>query len=383
MKKGTDNPDFNDLKSAVRRGETARLYVLTGEEDFLAENLVSTILSTLLQPGFEAVDCVRLDGSSRTSRPDIDRLEREASTPAFASSRRVVVVRQSGLFAGRPSKASRDAETEEDGGEDGNGPVRAASGDQTTRLIRLMENLSDGCCFLFLEEKVDRRQRALLDAIRTHGVFASFDRQKPAELTAWLTGLCRKAGISIDRRAAESLVDRCDNSMRQIRSECSKLLLFCTAESRTSIDLGLVDALCVQDVRGGIFDLTDAIAAGRTERAAALLDALLFRKEPTTLIRFLLARHIRNLLVVSECATDSQAATQAGVPSFVASRLRAQVRSMGTDPLERLYIRCQENDQAVKSGRMPDVLALETLVISACELFGRRIDLKTRATHNI
>jgi DNA polymerase III delta subunit len=44
----------------------------------------------------------------------------------------------------------------------------------------------------------------------------------------------------------------------------------------------------VQDVRGGIFDLTDAIAAGRTDHAVRLLQALLFRKEPTTLIRFCL-----------------------------------------------------------------------------------------------
>ncbi len=372
MKKKPEEADFNGLKNEVRQGKAARLYVLTGEEDFLADNLIAAILSAVLRPGFEAVDCVRLDGSSRTGRPDIDRLEREASTPAFASVRRVVVVRNSGLFAGKPAKATRENDAVEEGDESKDEPVRKEGKDQSARLIRLMETLSDGICLIFREEKVDRRQRSLVEAVQKHGVLAVFERQKPPELVSWLAGICKKEGVAIDRKAAESLVERCESSMRLIRTESVKLLLYCASVDQKTIDLDLVDALCVQDIRGGIFDLTDAIAAGRFDKAVQLLESLLFRKEPTTLIRFLLARHVRNLLIALGARSDAELASMAGVPPFVASRLRTQARGLSPVALEDLYIRCQENDWSVKSGRMPDVSALETLIVAACELFRRR-----------
>ena len=158
MKKKTDDADFNTLKNALRRGETARIYVLTGDEEYLAENLVSTILSAVLLPGFESVDSVRLDGNSRIARPDIDRLEREASTPAFASAKRVVVIRNSGLFAGKAGKASKEDTGSDEDPEQGR-TDRKEGKDASGRLVRLIENLSDGICLIFQEEKVDRRQK--------------------------------------------------------------------------------------------------------------------------------------------------------------------------------------------------------------------------------
>ena len=265
MKKKTEVADFNALKNDLRRGEIARVYVLTGEEDYLADNLVSTILSSVLLPGFEAVDSVRLDGSSRIARPDIDRLEREASTPAFASSKRVVVVRNSGLFAGKAGKASKETSANDDD-PDQEKPDRKEGKDASGRLVRLMENLSGGICLIFLEDKVDRRQKSLVDAVQRFGVLAVFERQKPAELVAWLIGICKKSNVSIERKTAENLVDRCDSSMRLIKSEVDKLLLYCASTQTSSIDSPLLDELCVQDIRGSIFDLTDAIAAGGTER---------------------------------------------------------------------------------------------------------------------
>ncbi len=371
MKKKQEGPTFNSLKSTLREGKIERVYLLGGEEGYLAENLISSIVAATILPGFEAVDCVRLDGSSRVSPPDLDRLEREAATPAFASARRVVIARNSGLFAGRSGKGSKQPGTGDDT-EEGEQIGREVGKDQQKRLIALLDSLSQGICLVFHEDRIDRRQKALLESVESNGVVAVFDRQKPDELVAFLTGLCRRAGVGIERRAAESLVDRCEASMQVIRSESTKLLLYCAAEHVNLIDLALVDALCVQDVRGGIFDLTDAIAAGRTDHAVRLLQALLFRKEPTTLIRFLLARHIRNLLIAHGTQSDGSLASMAGIPPFVASRLRMQARKIPAEPLESFYLRCRDNDFAVKSGKMPDLLALETLVVSACDLFATR-----------
>ena len=374
MKKKADGADFNELKNAVRRGDTAKLYVMTGDEEYLAENLVNAICTAVLRSGFEALDRVVLEGTSRTSRPDLDRLENEVATPAFASERRLVIVRNAGFFSGASQNAAREAASDQDD-ETGSGePAPRIEGkDRTSRLIRLLDKLSDGVCLIFLEEKVDRRQRTLVEAVQRNGVLAVFERQKPPELISWLTAICRRENLAIDRLAAESLVDRCESSMRLIRSEMDKLLLYCTASNTRTIGLDLLEALSIPDVRGGIFELSDAIAAGRADRALRLLGALLSRKEPTTLIRFLLARHVRNLLVALGTRSDAELASLAGVPPFVASRLRTQARGLNPQMLEDLYGQCQENDWAVKTGKMADILALETLILAACERFRQRV----------
>ncbi len=185
MKKKQEGPTFNSLKSTLREGKIERVYLLGGEEGYLAENLISSIVAATIFPGFEAVDCVRLDGSSRVSPPDLDRLEREAATPAFASARRVVIARNSGLFAGRSGKGSKQPGTGDDT-EEGEQTGREVGKDQQKRLIALLDSLSQGICLVFHEDRIDRGRKRC---------------SNPWKATVWLrfsTGKTGRAGCFSD-----------------------------------------------------------------------------------------------------------------------------------------------------------------------------------------
>ena len=368
-------PGYKELREAVKADQVSRLYVLTGEETFLMERFLVLLGQSLIRPETAELDQVSISTVRSGNRLTLDRLRAEVMTPPFFSRRRLVIVRQSGWFA--PARAGKrladedeDSETREgdvpDSDHDTDIPVRgpAASADQ---LATLLNELPDSVCLVFCEQKVDKRLKSLMTAIQKTGVLGEFVREQPAILLQWIEGECRRRALSIDRDAAESLIDRCENQMQVIWNELSKLFLYAEGKRISRIGLPVIAELSLPDLRGTIFDLTDAISSGRTAQALTLLDSLIAQKQPVQLITFMLARHFRQLIVAKSAGSQDQVVSRLKVMPFVAARLINQARSMTLDSLEARYSACFEADLAVKTGQLTDRLALEMLLISAAE----------------
>jgi DNA polymerase-3 subunit delta len=218
---------------------------------------------------------------------------------------------------------------------------------------------------------VDKRLKSLVSAIEAAGVLADIGHQQPRDLLQWVHVECKRRNLSIDPDAAQSLIDRCDGSMTVLWQEMTKLFLYCAYAKVAQIDLALVDLLSLPDLRGTIFDLTDALSAGQAGRALQLADTLISQKTPVQLIQFMLARHVRQLICAAELGLPEKIASELKVMPFVASRLAGQARKMPLTTLEDLYGRCFEMDVSIKSGRIGDRLALETLLVTAAEQLKR------------
>ncbi|MGI6298104.1 MAG: DNA polymerase III subunit delta [Saccharofermentanales bacterium] len=243
----------------------------------------------------------------------------------------------------------------------------AAAGNLTDQLITLLNALPDSVCLVFCEQKVDKRLKRLITAVEQNGILGVFEQEDPATLVQWIEAETKHRGFRIDPVTASSLVDRCDGSMQLIWNELSKIYLYLAGSSNDIIDLKLLEQLSLPDLRGSVFDLTDAVSAGQTSRALTLLDTLIAQKQPVQLITFMLARHYRQLIVAKTLNSQSKTASQLKVMPFVAARLLKQAQSLSLTELESQYLACFEADLAVKTGRLPDRLALETLLISAGE----------------
>ena len=424
-KASKSNLGYNELKAEIREGSCRNLYVLTGNEDFLIDRLVSSLSELLIAPGCESLDRVLFQVGGQAARLDPENLKAEVLTPPFLSKRKLIVVRQSGWFAAasgaktgagsgsgsagsagsagvgsteRSDGADRSDSSDRDRTMDDRSDSPSSSGDsddgetafasaatssgvasQTTSnvksrqefLTNLFGNLPDSACLVFVESKVDKRLKSLVNAIESAGILADIGRQQPKDLLQWVYVECKRRSLAIGPDAAQSLIDRCDGSMTVLWQEMSKLFLYCTYAGVTQVDLALVDLLSLPDLRGTIFDLTDALSAGQAGRALQLADLLISQKTPVQLIQFMLARHLRQLICAAELGKPEQIASELKVMPFVASRLAGQARKMPLAILEDLYGRCFEMDVSVKSGRIGDRLALETLLVTAAEQLKR------------
>jgi DNA polymerase III subunit delta len=372
---------YKELKAEMRAGQLRTLYVLYGDETFLIDKLVESLGQALITPGCESLDRVLIDGGGQPARLDLERLKAEVMTPPFLSARKLVLVRNSGLLSSGGS--GRGEEQQQDNDESADRPAEpeeadtrapgesiAGRGNQKSRqeqLAGILEKLPDSVCLVMIETKVDRRLKQLVSLIEQKGVLAEIGQEEPQVLRQWVEAECRRRGLSIAANAAESLIDRCDNSMQVIWSELSKLFLYCEFSGNRQIEMQLIAELSLPDLRGSIFDLTDALSDGRTERALQLVDTLIGQKEPVQLIQFMLARHLRQLICAAELGRPERITAALKVMPFVANRLARQARRLSIPVLEDLYARCVETDTQVKTGRIGDRLALETYLAESAE----------------
>lgn len=393
MAKATDagKPGYKQLKAELRKSEFRRLYVLYGDETFLIDKLVSSLQDLLISPGSAAIDSVVLSGGS-AGKITIDRLRAEVMTPPFLSRCKLVVVRGSGLFSAtdrqRPAGKADVSPAPADDGQAGN-PVNVlrdgldqrepdqqapddVSDEKATKgrqqeLIKLLSDIPDSACLVFIEDKVDKRQKTLINLIEQKGVLAEIGQEQPALLRQWVEAECKQRGLGIEPLAAESLVDRCDNSMQVLWQEMTKIFLYMTYSRQTRIDLQIIETLSLPDLRGNIFDMTDAISRGQTARALELVDLLLGQKEPVQLIAFMLARHFRQLICAKDLGRTDALIRDLKVMPFVANRLLQQAKALSVEQMEKIYSLCFETDLAVKTGQLPERIALEILLVSAAE----------------
>ncbi len=330
-------PGYNELRAEIRQGTYRRLYVLTGTETFLKDKLIEALGGLLISPAARLVDRLVL----ADDKLDFKRLAAELKTAPFISKAKLIIVRQSGWFSGQAKKV------------------------EPADLIDLFGQLHETACLVFYEEKIDKRQRKLLEAIRQAGVLAEFDQQPPRMLASWIEAECKRKGLTIEAKAAQSLIDRTESSMQQIWQELSKLFLYTAATGVKNVSYDLIDFISLPDLTGTVFAMTDALAAGQAGRALQLTDNLISQKQPVQLILFMLARHLRQLICAAELQNQSDIARTLQVPPFVASRLAGQARRLQPQQLEKLYSACFSTDSKIKSGLISDRLGLETLLVES------------------
>lgn len=337
--------DYQETVADLKRGMDRPAYILSGKETYLVKQIRDRLLASLVQPALASMDLIRFNGEGKADSIDPGRLLDEIETPSFFGGRKLISLDQTGFFATA---------------------LPATEGYE--RLAKALTSLPEGCHLIFVEDKLVHNNR-LLKAMRQAGALtAKIDFQEISDLLAWISGLCHRQGLRISREAAESLIARCQASMADIAQELETVFLYFAYTGQKDISLEDIDKLCREDMTGKIFDLTDAIAAGRVDRALEKLDVFLARRDPPLFIQTMLARQSRDLLVAKSLGTPDKILATGLTPNrFYARKLAGQAASFRQEKLEAMVEDCFQADLAVKTGRLDPQEALAILVIRACD----------------
>ena len=332
--------NYSDLAAEIKSGLIRPIYLLTGDEEYLIDRISLGIRKRVLSDNAGEADFYMSDRQG--GGIDAEELRSLVYTPPFISSRRVTVLRNTGLFSGRYPETVELQKS----------------------YIRLFEGIPDFACLIFIESKIDKRKKLLLEALSLRGVVAEIGRQTERELEAWVYGLLKREKIQITQDAVNSLVDRTEKQMSTLEQETHKLILYCKANDISEVGIEIIDLVCMPDIRGSVFKMMDSIGMRRTEDALLIFDRLISLREPISKIRFLLSRHVRHLICAKEMGRADAIANKLKVMPFVARNLSSQSRLFGMSELIELYHRCHESDAMVKSGRMEERQALEWIMFS-------------------
>ena len=161
------------------------------------------------------------------------------------------------------------------------------------------------------------------------------------------------------------LLSRTGTDMGNIDRELEKLICYCM--DKDVIEAADVEAITTEQTTNKIFDMVNAIAEHNQRRALDLYYDLLTLKEPPMRIMYLITRQFMILLNVKDMAgkgfDNNTIAKNAGVPPFAVRRNLTQAKGFDIKQLKQAISDGAEYEEAVKTGRMNDQMAVELFLM--------------------
>lgn len=310
---------FGELKRHIRAGKLQPAYLVTGEDAFLRSSAISQLcaLATPL-PEFNVSEL-----SSPESTQEI--IEACESLPVTAPYR-VVIVRQCKLD-----------------------------------LSPLGGYLADPCpttVLVLCAEKPD----AGITKIVSKLTVVDCTHLTPDTVLAWIAANAEKQNARITAKAAQMLCDYCACDMSRVSAELNKL---CAYRDGDVIGEQDVEALVSPTLDFKLFALGDAVANKQSARAATVLKSLTDGGTSPILLLGMLYAHFRRLLYVAITPSYERMPADLGVKEFAVRKAKEQAARFTPRILKKICDNLQAADHAVKSGKLPDDVALQTVIFRA------------------
>lgn len=260
-----DNEEYERLRQALRAGTPDRLYAFWGEERYLLEDCVAR-LRALVPDGTAEFNHRRLDGrtlSMESLREAVD------AFPAFSP---LTLTEVTDLDF---SKLGEDDRRE---------------------LLEILSDIPDHATVVFIfdtvEFKLDGRIKANQE-LKKLMTSVEFCVQGEASLTRWIARHFGRYGKRITRDGAEKLIAMTGGYMTALHGEIEKLAAYCEGETVEARD---VEAVVTPVLDAEVYNLTDAILAGKGDLAIEKLGELLRMNEAPHRLMFSISMKLRQLL---------------------------------------------------------------------------------------
>lgn len=336
MRQWTDNAyrgkrrDMKQVDADIKAGELKPVYLFYGKESYLKRAYRNKLKEALL-PGGDTMNYGYFEGE----KTDLQAIISLADTMPFFAEKRLIVVENSGFFKNK-----------------------------TPELAEYIPDIPQSACLVFVEDEVDKRGKSY-KAVKEKGREVEFKDQEERVLIMWAAGRLKAEHKKIREEDLRYFLGKVGSSMERIDRELEKLI--CYTYGREEIAREDVDAVCCGETANRIFDMIEAMVAGKQEEALGLYYDLLALKEPAMRILFLIARQYNILMQVKDLQRRSvprkEIGQKVGLPPFVVGKYIDQSRQFGMDQLKGLVRECVLTEEEVKTGRMMDVLGTELLIV--------------------
>ncbi len=317
---------IQDLKNQTYKP----MYLLYGEEDYLRKQYRDKLKEALVSPD-DTMNYHYYEGKDINVGEIIDLAE----TLPFFADKRVIILENSGFC-----KAGGDS------------------------LAEYLKNPAESVVIILVETQTDKRSR-LFKVIKENGRACEFAAQNEQTLKKWIASLAKQDNKKISEASAEYFLDKTGTDMANIRTEWEKLV--CYVMDKEVIESEDIEAICTQRVSNRIFDMVAAIAEKRQKEALDMYHDLLTLKEPPMGILALIARQFNLMLQVKELQQKGmggrQIADKVGLAPFIVQKYERQASRFKMKELKEALQACVEADEAVKMGRLNDILSIELLII--------------------
>jgi len=313
--------DVVQLDQELKSGKLRPVYIIAGEESYLANSALQRIEESALGA-------------------DSNKLARRVFTGKEVSPHELLdTVRSLPLLGGRPVAIVRDAE--------------GLSKDAFEKLADYVSKPLESSTLILVASKLDGRSKFMQAASKNNA--AAIIECKPLyanQIPSWIN------------------MEIVGQDLGQMVQAIERLTLF--IGNRPAINLQDIEDAIAETTQRSIFELTNAIGLKKLSRAISVLTNLMEYGTPPILILNMVARHFRILTrakEISRGAANPEVASYLGVNPFFAKDYMEQTLLFSSSELRRSFGILARCDRELKSSRVPRERILERLIF---ELIGSR-----------
>lgn len=321
---------MKNIKKDLDSKDIKRSYLIFGEEKYLIRSAKNMLIKGLVKDG-DSMNFAKYIGKDCIASKIIDLAE----TLPFFADYRVILIEDSGWFK-----------------------------ESSNEMGEYLKQVPESTCILFVESEVDKRNK-LYKQVKANGSICECNRASNKELTDWVLRYLLKEGKKITGNNMKYLLEKIGNDMDNILSEIDKLIDY--TYGRDIIECEDIDAVCISEVTGKIFEMIDAIGGKKQQHALELYYDLIATREAPMKILFMLSRQFNIMHQIKEMYENhisaSEMASKLGMQNFIINKTLSQCRNFQYKTIKSALKYCVNMEEAVKQGKMNDKMAVELIIV--------------------
>ncbi|HMI87122.1 MAG TPA: DNA polymerase III subunit delta [Polyangiaceae bacterium] len=334
----------------AKQGHTRPVYLLTGEEPYEIERVLSSLRGIVLSGALAAFNEEKLVAGEVS----VDRVLSASRVAPMMAPRRLVVVRNLDRWESRAGEGHDDD----------------TDGSATSPLDRLAEYAASPApttCLVLIGGKIDGR-RKLMNAGRKGGFLVTCEPLARGALPGFVTRETAARGHAISSDVADLLAEIAGPELGSVADAIERLSLYVGPAQPVTEDA--IAACLIRLRQSTVWELVNAVGRRELGVALATLDDVYDARDRGLRLVGLLAWSLRQLIKFESAArggaSPEEAARRAGAPPFKARELAGQVRRLGAPELERWLVLLADADLELKGSKRPPRATLESTLMRMC-----------------
>ena len=212
---------------------------------------------------------------------------------------------------------------------------------------------------VFVDREVDQRTSVFKQLVKADKV-VKFEPLTGSKLLAWVRAEVERLGGTAEPAVLRELVELAGEDQWRLSGEINKLVNYAPI-----VTVKTVRAMVAPTVEQSIFELVEAMTAGRTAAALAGFRVLVERKESEIYVLTMVQWQLRNLLLAKTAPAEMsppELARATGMSPYVAGKMAAAQSRMNEAALKAAYAAAADCEFDIKSGRLKAEAAVEQLI---------------------
>lgn len=343
--------NYRELKNNIKKDNLFSFIVLYGDEVFLIDRAVKSIVEKYLTEDFKEMNFTKFEKIENS----FDEFYEAVTTFPFISEKKIVVVNECDFMT---STGSLDKKHEE----------------KLINLVNIEDNTSI-VIFIMKNKKPDTRKK-LLKVLKDKGSLYEIKKLEETELSNWIVEGFKDKGIKISLSNANYIALNCGYSdyesvinLYDVNNEISKIYSYSMSKKASGKELEVsredIDLLLTKSLDSNIFKLVDYICEGKKDKANIMLADMLQNGVAEQFIIHMIARQYRMIyeyqILSHKGYTLNQIMDKMKIKKFIASKLAGIARNIKIEKTEYIINKLLDIDRKIKTGFIDKNVGLDII----------------------